>query len=188
MFIVDLFLQLILSVLINFDTFSWVRLKIVCGTYTNRTFIFSSPSWLKKVMARVTVVCACLFTSIDCFGRSKIYFKFITQELIFIDDLFILNLLDQRSLVLKLVPECDFKLFVGNMKIRHMNFLPLQFSLRLRQGGQLCDWTYYHKLFYCIPNKHIKAYLFIIVRTFFNRKRINTEIGSLIYQYHNHNT
>ena len=45
----------IVSVFIDPETFPWVRLQIVSGKYTNRTYTFSSPAGLWKVVVRVTV-------------------------------------------------------------------------------------------------------------------------------------
>ena len=48
-------LELIISEFIYPDTFFWVLLKIVCGTYPNRTYGFDWPKGLSKVVMKVLV-------------------------------------------------------------------------------------------------------------------------------------
>ena len=58
---------LIISELIDPDTFPWVWYQIVCGPYSNRTYGFSYLAWSRKFVARVTVGCSYLLTSIYIF-------------------------------------------------------------------------------------------------------------------------
>ena len=59
-----------------------MSLGIVYGTYKNRACKFSSPSGLRKFMARVPVGCNCLLISIDFYYWYKISFKLISQDLL----------------------------------------------------------------------------------------------------------
>ena len=53
------------SVFMDLETCPWVWLQIFCGTYTNQTCVFSSPTGLYKVVARVIVLWLRLSSSID---------------------------------------------------------------------------------------------------------------------------
>ena len=83
--LISAFLIIDLFFCVNRVSVHWSRnlylgvIKIVCGTYTNQTYRFSSPTVLWKVVTRVTVDCNCLLTSIDWFDWYKISFKFSTK-------------------------------------------------------------------------------------------------------------
>ena len=84
---VDFWLVCILFIgpaFIDPEIFYWAWLKIFSGLYPNRTYGFSSPAGLWKVVARVTVGCSELFTSIDWFAWSKISFNFFVQAFFFL--------------------------------------------------------------------------------------------------------
>ena len=129
---------LIGSVFIDPKSCPWVWLKIICGTYPTWTYRFDNPVGLLKVIVRVPVGCKCLLTSIDCFYLYKISFKWFTLTFIIIVDLCILHLLDQRSLILKLVLWCDWNFSVVHIQTGYTNLLPLQVCGRLWQWYWLC--------------------------------------------------
>ena len=73
------FFASIVSAFIDSETCPRVWLKVFHETYPNRTYRFSSPVLLWKVVARVPVECNWLLTPIDLFYWSKISFKLFTQ-------------------------------------------------------------------------------------------------------------
>ena len=79
--VVDLFVCVNEIIVHWYWKLSSVELQIVCGLYPNRTFGFSSPAGLWKVMDRVLVGCSDLLASIYCFAWSKIYFKIFVHTL-----------------------------------------------------------------------------------------------------------
>ena len=92
-FLVIIFASLIVDLFFGIDLisvhWSWnlslgFLEKNLCGPYPNRTYGFSSPAGLWKVVARVTVGCSELFTSIDWFAWSKISFNFFVQAFFFL--------------------------------------------------------------------------------------------------------
>ena len=60
--------------------------------------------------------------------------RYFSRLLLFIVDLCVSCLLDQRSLILKIVLECDLKLSVGNIQTEHTVFLPHEVCVRLLRG------------------------------------------------------
>ena len=87
-------------------------------------------------------ICQVLF-----FGVSEISFKIFVQSFV---DLCVSYLLDQRSLILKLVLGCDWKLSVGHIQTGHAYFLPVQVCGRLCQG-----WRFF--LFHLLQSIHLLA-------------------------------
>ena len=76
-----------------------------------------------------------------------------------------MRLLDQSSLILKLVFGCARKLFVGRIQIGHTYFLPPQVCGRSWWGCQLCDFTYCHQLIYWLKVNLAKfAQLVLVVK------------------------
>ena len=63
----------------------------------------------------------------------------------YIFDMFILHLLDQSSLILKLFLKCDYNFSVGRIQTRHIYFLPLQARGRSWQGCWFCSHTFHHQ-------------------------------------------
>ena len=115
--------------------------KFVCGTYPNQKYWFASPSGSWKIVTRVLAECNWLLTSIDWFAWYKISFEFFTQAYFHLFDLCILHLLYHRSLILKLVLGCDWKLSVGRIQNGHTNFLPPNDCGRSWRGWQLSVTT-----------------------------------------------
>ena len=76
---------------IDTNTCPRVLLKIVCGSYTNRTYIFASPAGFIKVVVIITVGFNFLLTSLAAFlylkspssSYSKTYFLFLTFLFLF---------------------------------------------------------------------------------------------------------
>ena len=75
----------------------------------------------------VPVGCNWFLTSIYCFDWSKTSLKFFTLACFLIVDLCLLCLLDQRSLIMKLVLGCDWKTFVGSIKPYILICFPCRF-------------------------------------------------------------
>ena len=63
------------------ETFSWVLLQIVCGSYPNWTCGFSPSAGLWKVVVKVTVGCSELFASVDWVDWSILSLKFYVRAL-----------------------------------------------------------------------------------------------------------
>ena len=83
------------------------------------------------------------------------------------------RILDQCSLILKLVPKCIRKLCVGRIQIGQIALLLPQVFGRLWRGLRLCDITYCHQLIYCLQFNYPKFVQFIgVCITSSNYRRI----------------
>ena len=136
--------------------------KLSVGCIQILTYVFSSPAGFWKFVTRVLVGYTVLLTSIYHFSWSEISFNWIIQDFIFIFYLFVLNLMDKRSLILKLVLDCGWNLYKGSIKIGHMDFISVHDCGRLCWGFWFCGFTCYFQSIDCIQD-HINSIQFIVV-------------------------
>ena len=87
-----------------------------------------------------------------------------TSIFLLIFDWCILHLLDQRSLILKLIIRCDYKLSVVHTQIGHTDLLPQQACGRSWRGWQFCIFTCHYQLIDWIQGDHLKVFLLISVK------------------------
>ena len=88
-----------------------------------------------------------------------------------IADFCLLHLLDQLSLILKLVLGRVRKFSVGRIQIGYTDLLPLQVCGRSWRGFQLCGCTFIHQFIDWIQVKHPKFFLLIVTYIILSNKR-----------------
>ena len=84
-------------------------------------------------------------SSIDLWSFWNIFQDTCSSLLLLIVDFFVSYLLDQRSLIMKIVLGCDWKLSVGHIQTIHTYLIPPRACPRSWWGFWFCDCTFWNQ-------------------------------------------